>query len=42
MLAFADGKIAAKTDNGKAKDKNKNKNTGDDKSTDASQQGKLL
>jgi hypothetical protein len=52
MLAFADGKIAAKTDNGKAKAKAKakakdmakdnNKKTADDKNTDPSQQGKLL
>jgi hypothetical protein len=44
MLAFADGKIAAKTDNGKAKDKAKdnNKKTADDKNTNLSQQGKLL
>jgi hypothetical protein len=46
MLAFADGKIAAKTDNGKAKAKDmakdNNKKTADDKNTDPSQQGKLL
>jgi exodeoxyribonuclease VII large subunit len=47
-LAFADGNIAAKTDNGKAKAKAKdmakdnNKKTADDKNTDPSQQGKLL
>ncbi|MBT6257440.1 MAG: exodeoxyribonuclease VII large subunit [Alphaproteobacteria bacterium] len=45
-LAFADGSIAAKTDNGKAMDKarakDNNKKTGNDKNTDPSQQGKLL
>jgi len=41
-LAFADGSIAAKTDNGKAMAKDNNKKTGNDKNTDPSQQGKLL